>query len=410
MAAQQPTSLGGLIATAFLRAADPPPLPPPDSPSVEDPALLTLALIDRASNLANSLAVISDNEPLSDISTPSLRVLFLDSLRAHVELQVRTATNYDLRKSRIRSSLVSPLLLSSPATVSKFRKLTLAPDSQDAHRRFLRRLFQLSVLPPSTRALIQQQLNTARVNLQEPDSDSNGTAQNPSSSRPIPPRELKIALFKLERALTQSLDDFRKRYAASKKLTAKLPSDVFFDLLLSSSDPSQSRDSRSRNDGDDDQDDDEEDDEDERDEGSSSAAAQGTPTTLRQYLLLQLNLHAVKASSSLQSSFQELELLANMPPPNPQAQAEDEARSKQDAEWRLDQSLSTDRGFSGPLLDERGKPLRPFTILSSSAAQQANRQQLRDQVFQQSHRLPTMTIDEYLEEERRRGNIIEGGG
>jgi len=38
------------------------------------------------------------------------------------------------------------------------------------------------------------------------------------------------------------------------------------------------------------------------------------------------------------------------------------------------------------------------------------RQQLRDGVFRPGHSLPTMTIDEYLEEEKRRGGMIEGGG
>ena len=50
-----------------------------------------------------------------------------------------------------------------------------------------------------------------------------------------------------------------------------------------------------------------------------------------------------------------------------------------------------------------GKPLQPFTLTDK-------RTQLRDGVFRPGHNLPTMSIDEYLEEERRRGGIIEGGG
>lgn len=56
-----------------------------------------------------------------------------------------------------------------------------------------------------------------------------------------------------------------------------------------------------------------------------------------------------------------------------------------------------------PLLDRTGKPLRPFTLVSS-------RQDLARGVFRPGHNLPTMSIDEYLAEERRQGNIIEGGG
>ena len=70
---------------------------------------------------------------------------------------------------------------------------------------------------------------------------------------------------------------------------------------------------------------------------------------------------------------------------------------------RLDNSNVFTNNSDGPLLSVDGKPLKPFTILGS-------REQIRKGVFRPSHNLPTMTIDEYLEEERRRGNIIEGGG
>lgn len=53
------------------------------------------------------------------------------------------------------------------------------------------------------------------------------------------------------------------------------------------------------------------------------------------------------------------------------------------------------------------KPLRPFTILPSNAAERAR---LQAQVFGPGYNLPTMSIDEYLEIEKQRGNIITGGG
>ena len=53
--------------------------------------------------------------------------------------------------------------------------------------------------------------------------------------------------------------------------------------------------------------------------------------------------------------------------------------------------------------------MRPFTILPSTT-QLSDRERLRGEVFRNGHRLPTMTIDEYLDEEKRRGNIITGGG
>ncbi|EEY14754.1 TapA protein [Verticillium alfalfae VaMs.102] len=58
---------------------------------------------------------------------------------------------------------------------------------------------------------------------------------------------------------------------------------------------------------------------------------------------------------------------------------------------------------SGPLLSKAGKPMRPFTLVGSREEAQAG-------VFRTGHNLPTMSIDEYLEEERKRGGIIEGGG
>lgn len=53
----------------------------------------------------------------------------------------------------------------------------------------------------------------------------------------------------------------------------------------------------------------------------------------------------------------------------------------------------------GPLLDKSGKPLQPFTLTDK-------RTQLKDGVFRPGHNLPTMSIDEYLEEEKRRGGIL----
>ena len=59
------------------------------------------------------------------------------------------------------------------------------------------------------------------------------------------------------------------------------------------------------------------------------------------------------------------------------------------------------------LLIKLPQPLRPFTILPAGASDRAR---LQAQVFQSDHRLPTMSIDEYLEIEQQRGNVISGGG
>ncbi|GHJ85265.1 hypothetical protein NliqN6_1667 [Naganishia liquefaciens] len=87
---------------------------------------------------------------------------------------------------------------------------------------------------------------------------------------------------------------------------------------------------------------------------------------------------------------------------------------KEDEMWRLDAPVRFGRGRGGKvaeLIDDRGKPMQPFTILPSTGLQNlSDRARLQSEVFRSSHRLPTMTIDEYLEEERQRGNIITGGG
>ncbi|TDZ51852.1 Uncharacterized protein CTRI78_v007291 [Colletotrichum trifolii] len=65
------------------------------------------------------------------------------------------------------------------------------------------------------------------------------------------------------------------------------------------------------------------------------------------------------------------------------------------------QSLFGQRG--GPILSKDGKPLQPFTLVG-------NRAEMAAGVFRPGHNLPTMSIDEYLDLEKERGGIIEGGG
>ena len=106
---------------------------------------------------------------------------------------------------------------------------------------------------------------------------------------------------------------------------------------------------------------------------------------------------------------QELKILALMPPtpsiePSDPLDSRDGRGRKSDGySERLDDPQRVTNGKGGPILSKAGKPLKPFTLLD-------NRQKLRNGVFKPGHNLPTMTIDEYLEEERRRGGIIDGGG
>lgn len=95
-----PLSLSQLISRAFALASS------PASASSEEPTSLALTLLARADDLSQTLGVISPNEPLKDISTPSLRVLLIPSLRGELETRVRTATPHE-RKARLESSKVS---------------------------------------------------------------------------------------------------------------------------------------------------------------------------------------------------------------------------------------------------------------------------------------------------------------
>ncbi|KAI9713596.1 MAG: hypothetical protein M1820_000978 [Bogoriella megaspora] len=141
-------------------------------------------------------------------------------------------------------------------------------------------------------------------------------------------------------------------------------------------------------------------------------ALQNDDEALRKLFLLEIQFATHQTFQSLENIAQELQILAMAPPAPPPGitPAGQDSRERNNSHPngysdRLDAPISqlTAAGNAGPILDRNGKPLRPFTILD-------NRSRLRDGVFRPDHNLPTMTIDEYLEEERRRGGIIEGGG
>ncbi|PYI15255.1 TOR signaling pathway regulator [Aspergillus japonicus CBS 114.51] len=133
---------------------------------------------------------------------------------------------------------------------------------------------------------------------------------------------------------------------------------------------------------------------------------------VRALYLAELALYAHQTFQSLDLLAQELSMLATMrtAPPNPtELSPEDPRRRNGEAESgyseRLDRPIAEllRGGRLGPILSKEGRPMQPFTLLD-------RRTQLQQGVFRSGHNLPTMTIDEYLEEERRRGNVIEGGG
>jgi immunoglobulin-binding protein 1 len=65
---------------------------------------------------------------------------------------------------------------------------------------------------------------------------------------------------------------------------------------------------------------------------------------------------------------------------------------------RLDRIPGSSLPKSGPLLSGEGKVLRPFVLISK-------RDEFGRGVFRPDHALPTMSVEDYLTEEIRRGGI-----
>lgn len=137
----------------------------------------------------------------------------------------------------------------------------------------------------------------------------------------------------------------------------------------------------------------------------------GDEEVVRTVHLANLALSVHLSFQQLESLNREAEILEQAPEPLiPQSSTveEDERRRQESMRQdgyteRLDRPFKRLQSFNGPMLSKEGKPLQPFTIVGT-------RQDLAKTVFRPGHNLPTMSIDEYLDEEKRRGGIIEGGG
>ncbi|KAM0245612.1 hypothetical protein ACHAP5_005262 [Fusarium lateritium] len=128
---------------------------------------------------------------------------------------------------------------------------------------------------------------------------------------------------------------------------------------------------------------------------------EGDEELVRELYLTQTTFAVHSALQALDSMNREVEILAHAP--RPLAPSTTDTPSPDDHSYRLDQPLRRLQSFQGgPLLSKQGKPLQPFTLVGS-------RDQMSRDVFRSGHNLPTMSIDEYLEEEKRQGNILQGG-
>ncbi|KAI9316838.1 TAP42-like protein [Dichotomocladium elegans] len=137
-----------------------------------------------------------------------------------------------------------------------------------------------------------------------------------------------------------------------------------------------------------------------------AAAAAGDDDVERDWVLALIDLQVMKALQQLRAIDQELVMVKEM-----ESIEEDRRRMKSSGDntagrVRLDNNNGSSRanwGRDKPLLSRDGRPLQPFVITNK-------RQAIKDQVFRPGHALPTMTIEEYLQQEDERGNIIRGGG
>ncbi|KAF9888705.1 hypothetical protein FE257_008463 [Aspergillus nanangensis] len=132
---------------------------------------------------------------------------------------------------------------------------------------------------------------------------------------------------------------------------------------------------------------------------------------VRQLYIAEIHLYIHQTFQSLDLLSQELSMLstirrAALPPANVQQEDQRRRNAAEGSSYseRLDPPISQllQGGRFGPILSKEGKPMQPFTLLD-------RRTQLQQGVFRSGHNLPTMTIEEYLDEEHRRGNVLQGG-
>lgn len=222
----------------------------------------------------------------------------------------------------------------------------------------------------------------------------------PTNQNPMIRREAKIAQFKLEKELKSQLQELRRRrQSRPNRVTA-----VATDALTGASSMSipEASTSRSRG-GVDDSDDDEDSD-------------------ARPFYIAWLKALYLQAHQELASISAEIEMLSygmqmsDLPSGGPARITGDERAptspaEEEDSSWRLDR-VATGSGLrdaAGPLVSPSGKVLRPFTILPSNS-RSATRLRLQSEVFRPDWALPTMTIDEYLDQQEAQGNFLSGGG
>ncbi|KAL9715334.1 Type 2A phosphatase-associated protein 42 [Leucoagaricus gongylophorus] len=295
------------------------------------------------------LVLFSSNESLDDISTRDLVYLTLPYVFAEVENRVQTTERMD------RMSVLSSTI--------------------EYHRAFVHQLEHYEIVQENEKDLYSHK-SSSFANLAKR-------------------REVKVNQYKKTKKIKDHIQVLQKRYNLPTSSSEDAYSQSDFDLIYSllSSPPSTLTSTTIV---------------------SSDELDTETDEILRTTTLLLLRMFYGQAHAHLESMEQELELLKQAPPGSSSASPSlgergdlriGKGKGRSDEQlWKIDLNVP-DR--NGPLLDQYGRPLRPFMILPSNMAERAK---LRAQVFGAGYSLPTMSIDEYLTTEKGRGNIITGGG
>jgi len=121
---------------------------------------------------------------------------------------------------------------------------------------------------------------------------------------------------------------------------------------------------------------------------------------IRSLFVEQLKLFTIKSFDNIRSITQELEILQNIPEPRfEELKEEDDLRSKKKDSTGFTENLES---LNKEFLSKEGKILKPFTIVK--------RDDLKKKVFGTGQYLPTMTVEDYLEQELANGGMVTGGG
>lgn len=145
----------------------------------------------------------------------------------------------------------------------------------------------------------------------------------------------------------------------------------------------------------------------------ASLSASTDDEVIREAQFAQLEALAIDAVSALDMLNTELDMVSRFPLPGSVSLQQHSVQ--RDSDNRMSSKGNFDNSYTDkvearltnknlPILTKDGKVNRPFTIVSSS------REALQRKVMGTGQYFPTMSVEEYLDEEMKRGGIIQGGG